>query len=118
MKRHNLLNAFLIASVLSTVAMTAIAGPEPLEKTVAPAPPSEIDWAGPYIGFNAGVTWTHYDVSNYRTDVDLEEQFYDAVAITGEFTNIATFPVEGRSATETEGIGGGQLGYNFQFGHF
>src|SRR5438552_6918381 len=82
MKRHNLLNAFLIASVLSTVAMTAIAGPQPIEKTVAPAPPSEIDWAGPYIGFNVGVVWTNYDVSKYHTDVDLEEQFYEAVQAT------------------------------------
>ena len=56
--------------------MTAIAGPQPLEKTVAPAPPSEIDWAGPYIGFNVGVVWTNYDVSKYRTDVDFEDQFY------------------------------------------
>src|SRR5207245_10170337 len=74
MNRHNLLNAFLIASVLSTVALTAIAGPQLIEKTVAPAPPSEIDWAGPYIGVNVGVGLTNYDVSKYRTDVDVEDQ--------------------------------------------
>jgi hypothetical protein len=31
---------------------------------------------------------------------------------------IATFPFDGHSATESNAIGGGQLGYNFQFGHF
>jgi outer membrane immunogenic protein len=118
MKRLSKYQLHLATAIFCAVAMTAKAGPQPLDKTVAPAPPSEIDWAGPYIGFNAGVTWNHYDVSRYSTDVDLEEQFYEAVAIPGEFTNIATFPVEGRSATETEGIGGGQLGYNLQFGHF
>ncbi len=119
MNRHNKLNTFLIiASVLSTIAMTAIAGPQPLEKTVAPAPPSEIDWAGPYIGFNVGVVWTNYDVSKYRTDVDLEDQFYEVVSATGQFTGIATFPFDGHSATESNAIGGGQTGYNLQFGHF
>lgn len=118
MKRFRKSYVYLTATLLCAVAMTAQAGSQPLEKTVAPAPPSEIDWAGPYIGVNVGVTWTHYDVSRYSTDVDLEEQFYQAVVIPGEFTNIATFPIEGRSATETEGIGGGQLGYNLQFGHF
>jgi opacity protein-like surface antigen len=118
MNRHNKLNTFLIASVVSTVAMTAIAGPQPLEKTVAPAPPSEIDWAGPYIGVNVGALWTNYDVSKYRTDVDLEDQFYEVVSTPGKFTGIATFPFDGHSATESNAIGGGQLGYNFQFGHF
>src|SRR5437016_2871827 len=91
----------LFCGVVLAVAVTAAAGPEPLEKTVAPAPPSEIDWAGPYIGFNAGVAWTHYDVSRYSTDVDLEEQFYEAVQVHGvELTNIATFPIDSRNATE------------------
>ena len=115
MKRHTQFYLYLTMSMLCAM---AVAGPAPLEKNVAPAPPAEIDWAGPYIGFNVGVNWTNYEVSKYRTDVDLEEQFYEAVAIPGEFTNIATFPVDGRSATETEAIGGGQLGYNLQFGHF
>ena len=110
-------SAIFCAIALSAVSV-AMGGPEPLEKTVAPAPPAEIDWAGPYLGFNVGVVWNNYDVSHYRTDVDLEEQFYEAVGTTGEFTNIATFPADGRNATETAGIGGGQLGYNLQFGHF
>ena len=109
---------YLAATGLWAVAMTAVAGPQPLEKTVAPAPPSEIDWAGPYIGVNVGALWTNYDVSRYRTDVDLERQFYEVVSVPGEFTGIATFPFGGRSATESNAIGGGQTGYNLQFGHF
>jgi opacity protein-like surface antigen len=98
--------------------MTAQAGPEPLEKTVAPAPPAEINWAGPYIGGNVGALWTNYDVSKYRTDVDFEDQFYEVVSVTGQFTGVAMFPFDGHSATETNVIGGGQAGYNLQFGHF
>jgi opacity protein-like surface antigen len=106
------------ALLLCTVA-TLVGGPQPLEKTVAPAPPPpEIDWAGPYVGLNVGVDWTHYDFSRYSTDVDLEEQFYEAVQTTGEFTNIATFPVTNHNESHPDVIGGGQLGYNFQFGHF
>jgi outer membrane immunogenic protein len=118
MKRFRKSYVYLTATLLGAVAMTAQAGPEPLEKTVAPTPPAEIDWAGPYIGFNVGAVWNHYDVSNYSTDVDLEEQFYEAVDTRGNFVNVTSFPVDGRSATETGGIGGGQLGYNLQFGHF
>src|SRR5260370_16574123 len=115
MNRHNKLNTFLIASVVSTVAMTAIAGPQPLEKTVAPAPPSEIDWAGPYIGFNVGVVWTNYDVRKYRTDVDFQDQFYEVVSATGQFTGIATFPFDVHSPTESTPFAHGSLRYNLLF---
>jgi hypothetical protein len=67
------------------------AGPAPLEKNVAPAPPSEIDWAGPYIGFNVGAARTHFDVSHYVTGVDLEEQFYEAVETPGRFVSETSF---------------------------
>ncbi len=49
---------------------------------------------------------------------NLEDQFYEVVSATGQFTGIATFPFDGHSATESNAIGGGQLGYNLQFGHF
>src|SRR5436309_14646773 len=90
MKRHNLLNTFLIASVVSTVAMTAIAAPQPLEKTVAPAPPSEFHWPGHYIGSNVDVVWTNYDASKYRTHVNFEDQINEVVSDTIQCTDIAT----------------------------
>src|SRR5207253_5856452 len=109
MKSHTLCFTCL-SVVFLALGTAAIAGSEPLEKTVAPAPPAEIDWAGPYIGVNVGAAWTHYDASRYATDVDLEDQFYEAVPhFTGVVTDIATFRVDGRSATETDAIGGGQL---------
>lgn len=109
---------YFIAALLCAVTMEVQASSEPLEKTVTPAPPAEINWAGPYLGINAGVVWTDYGVSKYRTGVDLEEQFYEAVAIPGEFTAFIDFPVPGHSDTDWVGIGGGQIGYNLQFGHF
>src|SRR2546430_8305093 len=122
MKQNNNSRIHLNSAIFCAIALSAVSvamgGPEPLEKTVAPAPPSEIDWAGPYIGFNVGVVWTNYNVSKYRTDVDLEEQFYEVISTRGEFTGIATFPFDGHSATESNAIGGGQTGYNLQFGHF
>lgn len=107
-----------LGGAILTFAVAVFAGPEPLEKTVAPAQPTEIDWAGPYLGVNVGAVWTNFDVSKYATDVDLEDQFYQAVAIPGTFVSEASFPVDGRHATETDAIGGGQVGYNFQFGRF
>jgi outer membrane immunogenic protein len=117
MKSHLSFAAAVIAALIALPSLVA-AGPASVEKNVAPAPPSEIDWAGPYIGFNVGAAWTHFDVSEYRTFVDLEEQFYEAVEIPGTFVSETDFLGRGRDATQTDAIGGGQLGYNLQFGHF
>src|SRR6266849_4216442 len=110
MKHANKHWIYFACTALCAVAMTAGAGPEPLDKTVAPAPPppAEISWAGPYIGGNVGAAWTHYYISKYQTDVDLEDQFYEVVSVPGQFTGIAMFPFDGHSATESNVIGGGQ----------
>jgi len=77
------------------------------------------DWSGFYIGFNNGASINHIDVSKHMTDVDLVEQFYDLVGEFGEGeTGFATFHADGHNQTDTEAIGGGQTGFNFQFGHF
>ncbi|HZR78016.1 MAG TPA: hypothetical protein VFA58_02355 [Chthoniobacterales bacterium] len=118
MKSHLSFAAVTAATAVALLS-SAQAGPAPLEKNVAPAPAPEIDWAGPYLGFNVGAAWTHVEASKYVTGVDLEEQFYEAVPRSfGEFVNVADFHGRDRDATETDAIGGGQVGYNLQFGHF
>jgi outer membrane immunogenic protein len=53
------------------------------------------------------------------TDLDLEEQFYDLVSLTGDGdVNFTTFETPGHHHNDTETIGGAQTGFKLQFGHF
>ncbi len=64
-------------------------------------------------------TAPHFDIGKHATDVDLTEQFYDLIGEPGETGDtFATFHTPGHHETDTETIGGGQTGFNFQFGHF
>jgi outer membrane immunogenic protein len=95
----NSLTKFLLVSVAVVGAILVVgssfAGPMSAEKNVTPmAPAPACDWSGFYIGLNAGVT-------NYTlriTDVDDWDSFSTREYDTGAF------------------IGGGQVGYNLQFG--
>jgi outer membrane immunogenic protein len=97
----------LMGVVFACAALTsAFAGTEAYSgkemKQVAPAPLPECDftWTGFYLGGNAGYAWGH-------ADTDFEPR-PDAVTF---------FALEPRSLSpDPEGfIGGGQLGYNYQF---
>src|SRR5205823_10874028 len=82
-------------------------------------PGDPCNWAGFYIGFNNGATFTHFNVGKQATDVNLEQQFYDLIGETGDEVGIFTrFHTPGHSETDTETIGGGQTGFNLQFRHF
>src|SRR5436309_2724355 len=77
-----------------------------------------MNWSGPYIGFNNGGSFNHIHAGKDMTHVDLEEQFYDIVSVTGDGdVNFAAFETSGHHHNDTETIGGGQTGYRFQFGH-
>jgi opacity protein-like surface antigen len=82
--------------------------------------PSEpINWSGFYIGFNNGASFNHIHVGKDMTDLDLEEQYYDLVGVTGDGdVNFTTFETPGHHHNDTETIGGAQTGFRFQFGHF
>ena len=76
------------------VAGSLFAGPMPSEKNVTPmAPAPECTWTGFYIGINAGVG-------------QLDSTFTDR----GDWEDYAT-----REFTEAAFVGGGQLGYNYQW---
>ena len=105
------------------VGLTAFAGPEALppldskdkEVMAAPAPPAPT-WSGFYIGINAGYTFS--DSDNFATDAE-NIQFCGAgcgggLAVANAAAAGATTAL---SITDDGFIGGGQIGYNYQFAH-
>jgi opacity protein-like surface antigen len=89
--------------------------------------PEECLWNGAYLAFNAGGVWTNFDISDYTTKVDLTRQFNEAtlgLPTSGTSPSLATtrndifFTEPSHSSTAGAFIGGADLGYNFQFGHF
>lgn len=101
----SLARLFVVFCVCNALALIAYAGPEPSGKEmkqVAPAPPScDFNWTGFYIGANIGYSWgdadTHFEaLPDLVTFFDLQE--------TTLHPNPAGI------------IGGGQIGYNYQWG--
>ena len=89
----------LAISVLAISAVGASAAdmaPAPVY-TKAPLPPPVLDWTGWYIGANAGYSWGQS--SSFLTG-------------TTSVPSILAFPI---STNMDGGLGGGQIGYNWQF---
>lgn len=89
----------IFSCICVALALAAVAGSEALPsgkemKEVAPAPPPECDWTGFYIGLNAGGQFSH-----------------------SENKNLDIFDGLGREwgHSESSFVGGGQLGYNWQW---
>jgi outer membrane immunogenic protein len=95
--------------------------------------PEECLWNGFYLAFNSGGVFTNFDVGDYTSKVALTTQFNIAIGATPLKTAggavvsppVATtapadifFSEGGHSSTSAAYIGGVDLGYNFQFGHF
>jgi opacity protein-like surface antigen len=82
--------------------------------------PSEpCDWSGWYVGFNTGGSFDHFDIGSHTGAVNLTQQFYDITDEIGavESSAFASFDFPGHNPDNTQAIGGGQTGFNFQFGH-
>lgn len=92
------LSRFVITLFVCTgLAAIATAGPEPISpKEVVPPPPPACDWSGIYIGLHAGGQFGHSQTN------DLDEYNFFAHHHFGY--------------SEAGFVGGGQVGYNFQFG--
>jgi outer membrane immunogenic protein len=104
----------------NALALIALAGPESLpsgKEMIAPAPPPPgCTWTGFYIGINGGYTWTDSD----RVDTDSRDVFGNPGLVGGPAygvaaAQLATFSL---SASNDGFIGGGQIGYNQQFGRW
>jgi len=126
-----------IAAVVAGIFLTftapdAHAGPF---KNVVPTVTTETEylWNGPYLAFNAGAVWTNFDISDYTDRVNLTTQFNEGLKAVPIATSngVVTSPppattgpidiffdVPSHSSTAGAFIGGADLGYNFQFGHF
>jgi len=91
-----LLVACGIALILSG---SVLAGPEPTGKEIAPAPvvTRECTWTGFYLGINGGVFWAR--------SVTIGDGFEET-------------PDTSMIAEDTGVIGGGQIGYDWQFNRF
>ncbi len=95
----NALSRFLITLFACTGLVAIVtAGPQPIpSKEVAPPPPPPAcDWSGIYIGLHAGGQFGHSQTN------DLDEYYFFAHHHFGY--------------SESGFVGGGQVGYNFQFG--
>lgn len=87
----------------------------------------QFDWTGFYVGANIGGALSDYEFlgrgpdGDLFADVDLAQQFYGIIqrGVLGqnEFGDVRVF---GANDEERRGsvLGGGQIGYNRQFGHF
>lgn len=87
--------------------------------------PEPFSWTGFYIGGNIGGVWNDYRLGAFVEDVEVQEQFEELEAMTfrveGDQKVIFDSVFEkfgGHSRTDGSLFGGGQLGYNHQFGHW
>ena len=98
-----------------------------------PKPPSPFDWSGFYIGGNVGAAWSDYGISDYRTTVDVGQQLFQ---FEGPFlTSTSDVQPQGLimmgggpdlvfnhsghgGGSDVSVTGGGQIGYQMQWGHF
>jgi outer membrane immunogenic protein len=122
--------ALACAVALFLTTTIANAGAERLSsKEVEPAPvaPSceAYDWTGFYVGVNLGGELGNYDFSRHFTDTTSTASFENNAIFIGEedtlvsYTESSTFLDPGQSANRnTSFLGGGQLGFQKQWGHF
>lgn len=95
----SLTRLFVVFCACNALALIALAGPEPLPsgkemKEVAPAPPPECNWTGFYIGLNAGGQFGHSENKDLDDYDFLDKQW---------------------GYSESGFVGGGQIGYNWQW---
>jgi outer membrane immunogenic protein len=104
----------------NALALIALAGPESLpsgKEMIAPAPPPPgCTWTGFYIGINGGYSWSDSD----RVDTESRDVFGNPGLIGGPQYGVAAAELATFSlSTSNDGfIGGGQVGYNQQFGRW
>ena len=104
-------------------------------KAQTPGSTELFNWTGFYIGGNIGGLSSDYGFGHYTDTVDVDAQFSELPAITARdpFLNVlggtmedfgsASFPFPDTGTTFGQGsnqalLGGGQVGYNKQFGHW
>ena len=104
-----------LSAVALALALTGSAFAADLPHYKAPPPPPPPPpplWTGFYVGLNAGYTWSNSQNTTIAT-WPVPNSVNDP---TGTLTAAAAFSASGILPTSTSGfIGGGQIGYNWQF---
>jgi outer membrane immunogenic protein len=117
-----LTRSFIVIFACTGLALVAFAGPEALprdskdkEVMAAPLPPT-INWTGFYLGMNAGYTWS----DNNSVHTDSVDVFGNPALGAGPAFGVAAAALATFSLDNSNDgfIGGGQIGYNWQFAHF
>ena len=110
LRKGVLKSAFLATATLGLLGSSAFAADLPTRKGPPVAPvyvPPAFTWTGFYVGVNAGGAWLNNNRNN-----DGGFPFVGAVPVGGTFIPFATSGSNNNSGF----IGGGQVGYNYQFG--
>jgi outer membrane immunogenic protein len=105
----------LTALALVLTAGTALAADLPHYKAPLPPPPPPPLWTGFYVGLNAGGTWG--DNNNiYVTSAPIFVNANPLLGLAPQFASLAALGGSGIFSSNSSGfIGGGQIGYNWQF---
>jgi outer membrane immunogenic protein len=102
-----------IITAVSTIALTQIASAADLPRKAPayiPPPPPVISWNGWYLGLNAGYHWGNHCVDTTTTNI------FDVGNLNGDIAQAVADVGAGNTCPDDKGfIGGGQLGYNWQF---
>src|SRR5690349_11531511 len=98
-----------LTSAMSVVAVGHMASAADLYRPVYKAPPNVPGWTGWYLGVNAGASF-----GSVKTDFNVAP-----VTVTTNIPGLNTVNIPGFAGSNTESpsgfIGGGQIGYNWQF---
>src|SRR5262245_7523434 len=127
----------LLLSGVTLVALAvgpALAADLPRKAPPAPPPPPVISWTGWYAGLNAGAVWgcgnAHNTLSNVRSDVNWphggvppalplhpppQTTPAESAAHLAAISSVGTFDFD-NGCRNANFIGGGQIGYQWQFG--
>jgi outer membrane immunogenic protein len=112
----------ILCGIFLAMVVTVNAGPQrwsSKDKNVAVAPEEPFDWTGFYFGGHVGGVWNNYGFGDFDTAVDITQQFFGVPDFNGPGTDeFVIFHSPSDDPVDDSVIGGGQAGYNFQFGHF
>jgi outer membrane immunogenic protein len=111
---------FLLTGVaaLSLIAGSALAADLPSHKGPPPAyipPPPLLTWQGFYVGLNAGYTWGENNNTTFTTGPLALNAAVSALGAAHQFASILGGNGVIGSGSNGGFIGGGQIGYNWQF---
>ena len=110
-------SSIAVIAVVSTVAFTQIAAAADLPRKAPPpaVPPAPVyNWTGWYVGLNAGGHWGNNTVDSVGVSSFADPSFLSgSTDIANSLARLSTYSLGGHN---NGFIGGGQIGYNWQFG--